>query len=297
MTVVSYLRLNEGTGMGCADTREMHGGRAYDISTKISEIPHVSGMISFAGAVPIGEEIRIRVNEFLDQQSEPEKLDFSAILTLIEDVYARVRDEVIYKGLFRRYGTNIEEWKKGELYTELRDTIQNNLKDPEGISVRLLVGGQDKKRGFRIHAVDYPGQSFSQKEYSTIGSGADRAELVIGDFLHNMPPEKRDNISLWRGAKTLLEATQAAWRNIGVGGPSQLVTLSNGEFYEFEREEITLMHNLLYLRNQHHIQEEQVNDAFKKLVEDRASSTQILEDIAKIDLDWSKLFLLGSSHF
>jgi hypothetical protein len=147
--------------------------------------------------------------------------------------------------------------------------------------LRLLTAGYNPRQDdFQIYVVDYPGVAYFQPRYATIGTGADRADLVIGDSINSLKPEIRERIPRYLGVKILAAATQSARLNAGVGGTGQIVLLDEEHgYYELSRPETNLLYNSLYLEKFGKFEKDFVDKLFQSVVEEKKSAEEIILEI------------------
>lgn len=259
MTVVSCLKLNDKSGIICADERETHGSRVYDVAKKITEL-RKGVYVSFAGSVSNARHI-------LESVTIQEADTIKDISERLSAAYRTVRNKKFSETVLGRYGLTIDDLKDPEIDREMREKIRDIADDAGQFGVVMVLGGYDNtKNKFEINVIHYPGTVSPEDKYTVIGSGSDRADLVIGDYLHNMKPEEREKISIPKGCRILMEATQSAWRNLGVGGGSQIVWVDGDKTGMLERVNTTLLHNALYCEQRGYLDTDLVNDIFDSLI-------------------------------
>lgn len=294
MTVVSYLKLSPKVGMSCADERETrYGVRSYDVTRKIHQVGKC--VIGFAGVVANGLEILRGLRLTADA-------NYSEVERELKRSYDDVREKSFYDEVLKQYSVTQEMFIRQQINPEIEKLIRKQLEDyPPRFGVTFLLGGLDEHDDFMISRIFYPGVLSIVPNYTTIGSGSDRADAVIGDFLHDIQREGRVKISKHSGAYTLMKATQAAWRNEGVGGHTQLVWVdgdTDDHCSELGTQESTLLNNVLYCERKGIISREKATEAFKAVIEDNAKADELVKELAgKIGNDkMAELFFLQSLH-
>ncbi|MEM7815180.1 MAG: hypothetical protein QXF55_02470 [Candidatus Aenigmatarchaeota archaeon] len=295
MTVVSYLKLDKNSGIGCADERESIGGRTYDFIKKIRRVASTRSFIGMAGDAHYADEIIAAIS------SRAKTDDVREILGIAKNAYLKCRDEKFEESMLKRYNATWEDFKRpNALEMNIHKTLFEALSDPRSQDVGLMLGGLDKDGNFEIFTISYPGTSrtWTFNRFHTIGSGSDRAHIVIGDAINAMDPNDRDNIPLPKGAKILMQATRSAWKNIGVGGRSQLVYVSGGELKELGVDESNVLNNILYCEEKGTLPSEYVDATFSKILMDGAKAADIIMETAgKISSEkLADLFFRQSLH-
>lgn len=296
MTVYSVLKLSRHAGIGVADERvTQYGNRTYDVARKIHRLKPTS-FVGFAGSLPHGIEVvdttLERIADMKDSSTEDE-------LLVLEDSYRRVRERKFQTGVLSRYGLTIEEFKAGKCDDTIKQGLMNIVNDPRGFELEMVFGGYDQKKdNFVIAAVAYPGTTYKGDKYFAIGSGADRADLVIGDELTRLSREMRTDIPLVTGARVLMKATRSAWRNVGVGGSGQVVYVDGTEYRELKPQDVTILHNLLYAEEVGMLPKEFVDNTFEGIFNEKTNSEEVLKDLHKrVDAQrMLRLFFADSLH-
>jgi hypothetical protein len=274
MTVVNLLRLNKGAGLGVADERESYGGRTYDVAKKLHSLGN-KGIIGYSGAVPNGEAILQDIKYCI----KPD-LNSKQILNGIQDSYKLVRDSKFIRGVLDAYCLSTQDFVKLVMSQPEHPLVKLTSVEygTKNFGLMMAVGLQDDDN-FKIYGVFYPGNAEQVDRYISIGSGADRAQIVIGDALHHMQPEERENIPLTTGARILMEATRSAWRNQGVGGRSQVVWYDEKGYHELGNKESNLLNNALYFESKGKLEKPFVNKIFEDIIERSSKVNEIISDI------------------
>ncbi|UCC91375.1 MAG: hypothetical protein JSV39_03620, partial [Candidatus Aenigmatarchaeota archaeon] len=250
MTVVSFLRLNPESGMACADERETHTScpgiqRTYDVHKKIYKLNDFS-FGGYSGDAEYSSEIMKMAIPKIDKEASIEK-----VRETLKHIYQDVRTEKTRDHLLERFKLTFDDVSKGSgVNPELIMKGIEILNDPNSFGVTILFGGYDpKQKEFKIYRLTYPGGDAEVYRTTSIGSGWESADKVIGEYIDIMNPEQRENINPSKGAKILMEATRAAWRNIGVGGKTQLVwSDADKGIKELGWKESNILNNLVYLQ-------------------------------------------------
>ncbi len=270
MTVVTYIKLGGRSAIGCADENVTYGVRTYPTAEKI-EILTPYSFIAFGGAVTYGNEI---INCAKD--SIRGKQPIKTIAEMVAGNYKTVRDAAFERGVLHQYNITWKDLKEGKIDRKLKDELLRILSDPSKFGVDMMLCGYDADRGqTELYSISYPGQSQQIPKYAIIGSGADRASLVVGDHLSRLNSERND-IPLPLGCRIILEATQSAWGNIGVGGKSQLVYINNGSDVQvIDKRTTTLLHAILFLEQKMVVPKVFVDEMFEKMT------------TGNVDLEWA----------
>lgn len=299
MTVVSYLKLSKDVGMGCADERETHdlGGtqRTYDTARKIfrlGELPiFVGGAGSVSNSMKIIELAKSRVIG---------TTNYDDALKILKDAYKEVRKEEFQDAVLSHHNVTLDEYKTGNIDSEIKRAIREALdRGDRAFGVSLLIGGYDQTRkDFRIHGIVYPGCTISFRRTESIGSGYEMAETYINNVIANLNPIERDNIQRYLGARILMESTQAAWKNFGVGGRTNLVWTQGEKFFELGEKESNMLNAVLYAERKGVLKQPDVDSYFQKIIHDNAKAedflTELQEKVPAEEL--ARLFWTQSLH-
>lgn len=252
--------------MCAADERELRGGRSYDVAKKINKLEPTDFFVAGAGSVSNYLEIIDSAKIEISEMKEEERTAKNIFLAL-EKSYQKIRDEKFEKGVLRTYGVTWDEFKKGQIDPTLKGKITKAAENPNGFSVDIVAGGLDPNtEEFSICYVLYPGNKFIEDEYIPIGTGRDRADLVIGDYLHYLDRETRNNIPLELGARILLDATRSAWRNVGVGGSGELVYVDKDGYHEVGGNEVDMLQTMLIAEKKGALDKDYVNSVISSVL-------------------------------
>jgi 20S proteasome alpha/beta subunit len=289
MTVVSALILGkevdkEGSGELWISDERIIGGpvpyRVSDIAEKLFRLDECY-CVGGSGSVPV-------IHRTLEEvKKEMKRLELQSALEmeqLIKRCYVktfdRMRDE---KVMFPRHIT-WEEFKSGKIVDkDLKNALIEDLeKFNRFYSCRFIVGGRLKDdKEFRLTSLSFTEETGDI--YYSIGVGADRADAVIRDYLQRMRREERKRIPLTLGMRILLEATQAAWGNMGVGGSGQIVRLDDEGYHEFGTHEVKLLHSLIYSEKIGILEKEETNRYIESIVTGAKAEEVWKELYEKID--------------
>jgi hypothetical protein len=260
--------------MACADERETHGdGRIYDVAKKISRFGELPIYVGFSGNVSNSRKI-------IDAATKNVKSDsnYMQILGELKAKYRETRDNVFREAKLGIYGVRWDDLVVGKLDNDLKKGLISSLESPRGFSVGMVLGGFDTEEdNSKINYISYPGTNDVYTDYIPIGSGSDRADIVIGDALHNMSPDERTKIDPYKGARILMEATQSAWKNSGVGGRTQLVWNNGKEYHEISHKESNFLNNMLFCEKKGAISRDFSDTIFKNIINDNAKSEELAE--------------------
>lgn len=293
MTVISVLKLGESSGIACADERESHGGRQYDVAKKIYRLTDYA-FTGFSGNVWLANEVVASMSSRLKGD-----MPLADLSKLAEEAYREARDRKFRSVELAKYGVSWEEFKNGRVDAEIKAKLAAAAADDKSFPINfVLIGIDPATKQFTGRYLDYPGYAVPFGNYLCIGSGSDRAELLIGDKLHSMKPEERANINLAKGCRIVMEATQSAWRNFGVGGRSQVVWINNGEQTELDYRASNILNNLVFCSQRGVVSTDFVDDMFKQIVENKGTPADAMKEVeGKIDKDaMLRLFFEESLH-
>jgi len=298
MTVVSFLKLSDTSGMAAADERStLYTGaseREVDVYQKIEVINGL--MIGISGRTDMAYEVIQRV------KSSPEKtLVYGVALEALRESYNSVRRRKFEENVTGKYGVTMDDIVHGRIGNEkLRGDLLSILEnEARAFTLSLIFGGYDgDTQRFRITDIRYPGTCVNFDMYSCIGSGLDRADIVISDALQSMTPAERANIDRYVGARILMSATRSAWRNVGVGGSTTLMSSNKNKIEQLGREESNFLNAALFLEGRRILTRNYVGTLFRRIVNDGAKAEDLLSEIAEKvgEQNLRNLFFLRSLH-
>ncbi len=281
MTVVSALKFDKKNGAGACDERETHfGARGFDITQKISQLGTKS-LVGYSGVVPYGELAIQTARDYHTQLKDDS--DFRESVRGLESGYQFVRRKSFVEGLLAKYNIPEQAYIEGKVPQPVMEQILRAVNEPRAFDLTMLTAGYNPKRDdFEIFIVAYPGLAHFDPKYQTIGSGSDRADLVIGDKLNELKPDLRVKIPKHVGVKILVEATQSARLNVGVGGTGQIVLVDDvSGYHELGRPETNMLYNSVYLQRLGEFEKEFVDNVFRKVVDEQNKGAELLPEIEK----------------
>lgn len=279
MTIVSYLKLSKDSGMGCADERETHmlrgTERTYDVARKIFQIGDLPVFVGSSGSISSSKKI-----VELTEKRIGKEVGYDHVLSTLEEAYTDIRNSGFEATMLKRYNVTWEDFRTGRVPTSIMEALKDALDNTRGqFSAELLLGGYDSSvEEFRIHDIVYPGHSILSEKFDSIGSGSDMADTTMGSTVDALGPLYREKIEKYLGARMLMEAVQAAWRNFGVGGRTQLVWTERDQFHELGVDESNFLNNLLVCEKKGFVDVQYVSDAFKKIIHDGAKAEELLKE-------------------
>lgn len=297
MTVYGVLKLNNQSGIAVADERETHfGQRTYDVARKIHRIHQTPSFVGFAGSLANGTEI---LETSMEKLKDTRDYSIEDALSVLEESYRSIRNKKFQNDVLGRYGLTIDEFKAGKYDDALKQGLINTANDPSAFGVYMVFGGYDnRKDDFIVASIVHPGSADKGFPYLVVGSGTDRADLVIGDELVRLSREARENIPLGTGAMILMKAARSAWRNIGVGGSGQVVYVVGDQYKELDLQDVTLLYNLLYAEERGMLSRDYVDRRFDGVMKGEISAEDVVREVsAKLKPeDIMKVFFLDSLH-
>src|SRR3989344_4362702 len=296
MTVVSYLRLSKDSGMGCADERETHRigvtHRAYDVFPE--KIRIMEGLPIFVGGSGSVSDY-IRILEMTESRSGQD-FTYEQVLQELKKAYKEVRIEEFDDYVFGKYSIQPVDLAKGGLDPDIKREVKEALDTGRYLDEELLLGGFDMaKEEFRIYRILYPGVAIFYPRSTSIGAGSDISDIVIGTAIANLKPADRNKIEKYLGARILMEATQAAWRNLGVGGRTQLVWTEKDVYHELGDAESNLLNNALVLEKRGHFDRSYVDTVFQRVIGDNTKADELMTEMRKaLGREFYKIILVES---
>lgn len=278
MTIVAALKLNPELCMACSDERVSYSGRTYDVAKKLSKLTDYA-FVGYSGSVAFSKKVMDKARGNINPDMSVGKMAYA-----IRDATTEAKEEVINNDAFRYFGVDSEEYKKKEpnINRDLLRNVEMKIADlSKSIFTNFVIAGYENPSVEIYSAPDGQGP-YPSIDYYPTGSGSDLADATIAKWLQGMKPDERENISMSRGCRILMEATRSSWHNAGVGGRTQLVwTGKDRPFQELGYEESNMLQNLLYLEEVKHIDNDFVNGVLKDVVENGATYKDVKKKLMR----------------
>lgn len=280
MTVVIAMRLNPEYVMGVCDEQQTKGvygsARTADITLKIYPLGD-RHFVGESGSLVFTDEVIKRVSsdiaENMTTEGYAEKMS--------KAVYA-VREEERQRNVGDDYGVKIEDVWKADSPID-KDIVEKIRRELDGINKDLastfIVAGIDREA--MIYNVPFFGKPKIFNPYCVIGSGSDRAEIVLTDYLQSLEPKARDTIHPAAGCRVMMEAVRSAWRNVGVGGRTYVNWCSKEGHGELGSRESNLLQNVIYAESRGALDRDYTDGLFKDVVEQGAKWEQVIKGLRK----------------
>lgn len=295
MTVVSVLYFNETSGAMVADEQSSTTIRKVDVATKIHPITipdfdqngaqsprpiHV--LMGGTGTSDVLNAITIKALRY-GRTQQREYTSKEDVAKMVGQVMGQVRREFTHNYLMSTYGLSEADFQIArrtmpdgsihgltpQLLTEY-DQITKNPSGPLGFVMNneFLIFGADKE-GAQIYRVlmNLLTPVPVARQYESVGSGSDMAELELATFFESRPREERQNIGRVTGIQILLQATDAAnKRNQGVGGTPMIGIIDDGKMIFPSGNSSTLAMEVTYGQKHGYLSQEFANEALESLM-------------------------------
>ncbi len=274
VTYVCLQTFNPKLLKGISDRRVSFGLRTADVSDNKL---HAKGNYVSGGA---GIESNIlQINRIWDSKPQGKSIDEELAnyrSAFLEGFYDKAESLVL-----KPHGITLEQYKKGEVPESLRKQLIEGMEmfrmRREGLIFGTygIFGGVDEK-GSEVYHVSPPDVANKRPYYAMDGSGIDRAEIELSQYIQSLPQHKRTNIDPIEGTEVLLRSLVRAESNEGVGGTPDIVevTKSGTRFLEPERTE--LMRNIVVKE----LAGDKTREEAIRLLTDVSENGADLEDIA-----------------
>ncbi len=296
MTVVGAIRLNSDNVIGASDEGATIGYRTEHTVKKIYPI----GKNHFYGAAGIVSFSESMLSEALDNIKNG--MSTKEISYELYKASRKEFDDYVQKNVLDDYGISKEQLtsNRSGIDTKIKDEIWSRIGGVRnGYRTDFIVAGIDENDS-KIFIGPMTAKPFDRGKYKSIGSGADRADIVMSDFFEKLKVSDRDSIPKYKGCEVLLRAVRSAWGNEGVGGRTQLVGAERGKngLWEISPEMSNMLQNVLYLNQYGYVEDNYVDGIFKDVIENDASRADVLKELRKKIgfIDMSRIFFEEGLH-
>jgi len=280
MTCDIMLRLSPGELVVVTDERTTYGGRQADYSQKMTIKDKY--ITTRTGRVDNSAEINRRWMDAPQKSTLKEELE--SFKQIFQDVY-----RIKLNDYANQYGITLAEVKEGKINRELLPTFgakaEEFLRSPTGFSTAFLFGGwNDQRKEMEIYDVISPGMANPQERYAVMGSGEDRAQTVLSDYIASLARHERDCIPRTEGVHKVIEALYAASKNAGVGGTPDIVILQKEGYRRMLDKASRLLYNIIVKEARGEIKPRKALELFERIIfagENRNVSTRkVIKKIA-----------------
>ena len=287
MTLVCYLRRGERDAVAVADCAQSHKGRLVDNVPKIYVVGN--SLFSYAGDRSVGDIVRRNVKRALNDQNP----DFNRVLQESKKEYEAALERGFASGPLKAYGFTLQEWRLKQIpEKEATELAQIQSKPERFFDLMLLLGGVDET--FDIYRVDGSGNETFMDGYDSIGcmrseDSVNAAYRHMAGRLKDLEQSERNKLGLGQVGKIALEAVQQSWPERGVGGKTQIVTVTDGVIRnDYTWRQATFLHNMLWLERDRVLRPSYVDETIERTlgsVDGRKTSfpSIVHETVAKID--------------
>ena len=289
MTLVCYLRRGERDAVAAADCAQSYRGNLVDNSQKIYAVENT--LFSYAGDRSIGDIVRRNVKRALKDQTP----DFARVLEESKKEYGAALRRSFADGPLKAYGIKLEDWEAKNVSEKETLELARICSRPEDFfHLILLLGGIGIDGEFDVYRVDGAGNETFMDGYDSIGAmssddSINAAYRHIASRLKGLEPDKRKQLSLGQAGRTVLEAVEQCWPERGVGGRTQIVTVTNGIVRNnYTWRQATFLHNILCLERSYVLKPAHVDETVERTLtfvdgKKPSFSAIVHETIAKID--------------
>jgi 20S proteasome alpha/beta subunit len=293
MTVITMLDLDGKRCIAAADEKVTSGAYAPRTSDKGWKKLYSLGQNSVLGFTGHGPYI----HEVLKKARPDGGADLEIVQQSLEKAYADVCRKKLKSGFLNRFGIRWKDVKDLPKNGRVGKEVFNMLRSGSLFDVTFGICGYDNAdRRIGLYTVGYPGHSMPQEKYVVLGSGTDIAQLEISGSLQKMSDHDRDNIEPYKGVKLLMHATRSAWRNLGVGGRTQIMLVGQDVPREIGLGESNFLNNLLYLESNGKVDSAYVDGVFQKVVADNAKTSELTPELmAKLQCEIAAEFVFAES--
>jgi hypothetical protein len=268
MTCILAARFSQELLVTASDARVSVGGRYEDTVTKTSRKgPYV--------ALPTGAADNCsEIQELWEHM--PKGRNFREELKIFKNAYSEVYEEKLEDTILKKYCFSLDDYKQGRIpdkYTRLIvediDAFNAPPKGKRGFEAYFLFGGHDsEKEDMRIFEVVPPGvANRADKHYAISGSGADKAQPVLSDFMQSV--RDIDNIPLIDGLHAVYKSMKEGSKNAGVGGTPSVCILEKGHVSVIDSDRSRLLLNVVCLEKSGRISEGEATHYFEQLIENK----------------------------
>ncbi len=284
MTVVIAMKFNPEYVMGVADEEvTMYGptARTSDISKKLyqfgdSHFFGSSGNVEFSNFILMDAEKNIEKNN----ASTGEYANIVA-----KDTHTLL-DDYMQKYVFDYFDVTKDDLKLADskIDPKLKDVAINKMNHIENdLVTNFVIAGIDKDRGAQIYKVPWEGKAGYRENYQAIGTGRDKADIIITDYLERLPPEKRENIKPSVGCRKMMEAVRSAWGNQGVGGRTQVIWVKKGDtdIHTLDSYRSNILQNVICAHQNKDLSERYRDAFFRNIIEENADKESMVKDFMK----------------
>lgn len=243
MTVVSALKFNKNHAVIVADERVTYSTEVkHDIAIKIFQV--CEGKVNgFIGGCGLLDTIVEGVERIRDSLETGDKLSIASLKRSGGDVMMSLKESLVDEYIQGKFGLRAVDFQRGkrvdptskqdvdldESFVESYKKALKSKKLKGKIDADFLAIFSDKSKvaiygfavGERPRLVELP--------YETIGSGYDKADDILADFVKSVPREKRGGIDHLRGMSAILYATFYAGYKVSSVGGTPLIKIVKGD--------------------------------------------------------------------
>jgi len=266
MTCIEMVRLSPKTMITASDARVSVGGRYEDTVKKTS----IKGSYI---ALPTGAADNC--SEIQESwEHKPKGRNFREELKIFKNTYSEIYEEKFEDTILKKYTFSLEDYKQGRIPADKSRIILEDIdafitppKGKRGFEAYFLFGGYDsEKKDMRIFEVAPPGvANRADKHYAISGSGADKAQPVLSDFMQSV--RNIDSIPLIDGLHTVYKSMKEGSKNAGAGGTPSVCILKKKHVRVIDSDRSRLLLNIVWFEKTGEISEGEATHYFEQLIE------------------------------
>jgi 20S proteasome alpha/beta subunit len=283
MTVVLAMETSPGYVMLVGDERQTSGAyrrpvRMADITQKIASYGD-SHLVGFSGSLSFSNEIIDRLASDTTNKELKDKANH------ISDIVAQYRDDLKKRIVKDEYGVDVDYAikEKPDLNPSIvKEVIALTNDINKSFYTDFIVGGNHKEYESALYLIPFTGPPIPIDKFHVIGSGADKAEVVVKDYLQLLKPEKRAEIRLADGCRIMMQAARSSWGNEGVGGRTQVMWTNKDEKYKsIGSDESELLQNSLFAETKNYLDRDFTDGVFRDIIEQGATAGDMMKRLGR----------------
>lgn len=274
MTCIEMLKLSNTKYAAMSDERETWTGlgRYADVASKIDIFnPYVA-----MSAGRVDNKIHI-INRFKTRFKE--KMAFEQAIEDFKNIFYEVYHEKVEGAVLAKYGSSWDKFEKGQFPKELEKQLIEELNffaGRDGFGTVFIFGGYNPDlKDVEIYHISAPKNANPLRHYAVEGSGFDRAQLEISDYIESLPKNRRDNIPIGDGIRVLSRGLMRATKNVGVGGVPEIAIGDDSKAKKLNYKTCILACNIAVKEIKREITDDRSIELFERLVEKKETPEYI----------------------
>ncbi len=298
MTVVIGMEIRPGTVMFVGDEQRTSGHvRTSNITQKLKNYgEHIYGN---AGDLTFTNSVYNALCKDTGNKTLEEKAEY------ISEVVCNLKIGDKKRIFKNKYGVDFDDVINAESLTNPNlDKIKESLNEIErdmrrGSYAEFIIGGDHTDSESPIYIIPANGEVIPFEKYVSMGSGIDRSDIVISDYLQSLTPKERESIKTYEGCRIMMLAARNAWGNVGVGGRTQVKWKESGNsIKDLGVEESELLQNALFAESKKYLSKDFTDGVFKDIIEHGAKAEDMIKRINKKigKNDLMRLYFVDGHH-